>query len=153
MAKTTGIIFNPGNYSGIISVALLLLRLVAGALMLTHGEGKLVMLLSGDPVEFPNPIGVGAEASLVLTVFAEFFCSVLLILGLATRFAAIPLLINMLVIALIVHARDPFGSKELPLLYATIFVVIALFGAGKYSADYLIFRKFKKAKTRRPYRD
>ena len=41
------------------------------------------------------------------------------------------------------HAPDSFTRKELPLLYATIYIVIALAGAGKYSADNWIFKKLK----------
>jgi putative oxidoreductase len=48
----------------------------------------------------------------------------------------------MLVAALIVHAPDPFSRKELPLLYATIFVIIAIAGAGKYSLDNWISKKW-----------
>jgi putative oxidoreductase len=100
--------------------------------MLTHGMGKFTALFGGDPIRFPDPIGVGATASLVLAVFAEVFCSILLILGLGTRLAAIPLLTTMLVAAFVVHANDGFGKQELPLLYSTIYFVIAIAGAGKF---------------------
>jgi len=134
-------IFNPGNYSNTVSIASLLLRLSAGLFMLTHGVGKLLMLVGDSPIQFADPIGLGVTASLALTVFAEFFCSVFLIFGVATRFSAIPLIINMLVAALIVHAPDVFGKKELPLLYSAVYFAIALAGAGRYSVDHWIFKK------------
>ncbi|WP_333907979.1 DoxX family protein [Aequorivita sinensis] len=65
----------------------------------------------------------------------------LLIIGLSTRLAAIPLAITMLVAAFIVHANDGFGRQELPLLYAAIYISIALIGAGKYSLDNRISKK------------
>lgn len=36
---------------------------------------------------FPDPLGVGSEISLILAIFGEVFCSVLLIFGLLIRLA------------------------------------------------------------------
>jgi putative oxidoreductase len=136
-------IFNPGNYSNTVSIASLLLRLSAGVFMLTHGVGKLFMLVGDNPIQFADPIGLGETTSLVLAVFAEVFCSVFLIFGIATRVSVIPLIITMLVAALLVHAPDVFGKKELPLLYSAVYIALALTGAGKYSVDHWIFKKLR----------
>lgn len=137
-------IFYPGNYPDNISFALLLIRLAVGLMMLTHGYGKLLRLIGDDPIKFADPIGIGETVSLTLAVFAEFFCSVFLILGVATRLSAIPLIVTMLVAALIVHAPDAFGRKELPLLYAAVSFAILITGAGKYSIDNLVFKKLSR---------
>lgn len=134
-------ILNPGSYSQNINISLLILRITGGVLMLTHGVGKMTKLFGSDPIMFADPIGLGMTTSLALTVFAEVVCAVLLIFGLLTRFAAIPLLITMLVAVLIIHIADPFAKQELPLLYASIYLVILIAGAGKISIDYLIFNK------------
>jgi putative oxidoreductase len=147
MKQITKNIFNPGSYPNNVNTALLILRVVIGILMLTHGWGKMENLFSGEPIQFADPIGLGATASLVLAVFAEVLCSILLILGFATRFAAIPLLITMLVAAFIVHINDGFGRQEFALLYAVIYLSITLIGAGKYSLDYLISKKIFNKKT------
>ncbi len=131
-------IFNPGVYSNNINLVLLILRVSVGIFMLTHGIGKLESLFGSEPIQFSDPIGVGATASLALAVFSEVLCSILLIIGLATRFVAVPLLITMLVAAFIVHINDGFGRQEFALLYALIYMTIAVIGAGKYSLDYLI---------------
>lgn len=144
MKRIFDIIFNPGDYSNIASSALLLLRMIVGIFMLTHGIGKFMMLVGDGPIRFVDPIGLGVTASLILVVFAEVFCSIFLIVGVATRLAVIPLLVTMLVAALITHASDPFIKKELPLLYAAIFIVITLAGAGKYSIDSWIYKRFGK---------
>jgi putative oxidoreductase len=133
-------IFNPGSYSNIVSFGLLFLRVIAGAFMFTHGDGKLVRLFGEGPIKFSDPLGIGAVPSLALAVFAEVVCSVLVILGLATRLSVIPVIITMLVAAFIVHGSDPFGSRELPLLYASVFFFIAISGAGKFSFDNLIYK-------------
>ena len=136
-------IFNPGNYVQRINWALLLLRVMAGAFLLTHGWGKMMNLIGPGPIQFADPIGIGVNTSLVLAVFAEFVCAILIILGLGTRMAAIPLIINFAVAGFIVHAHDAFQVKEMALLYLGMFIIIGITGAGKYSADYLITRKSK----------
>ena len=104
--------------------------------MLTHGIPKLLRLFSGEEIIFADPFGFGMELTLLLAVFAEFICSILVMIGLGTRLAVIPLLITMLTAFLIIHAEDPFQRKELAALYFVIFVVLAITGAGKYSLDY-----------------
>lgn len=126
---------NTGNYPNNLSLALLFLRVIAGVFMLTHGYPKFLMLFSDGPIQFADPIGIGETASLVLAAFGEFLCSILLIFGVTTRFSALSLLINMLVAGLIVHAGDAFQIREMSLLYASIYVVILITGAGKYSVD------------------
>ena len=123
-------------------VGLLILRVGAGGLMLTHGWPKLGMLkgIGSDDFGFPDPIGIGSAATLILAVFAEFLCSILLAVGLATRAAAVPLLSTMLVAALVVHAEDPLAKKELALLYAVPFLALILTGPGPFSLDRFLFR-------------
>ena len=103
-----------------------------------HGWGKLVGFSTTN--NFPDPIGIGSLPSQALTVFAEFLCAALLIPGLYTRLAALPLVITMMVAGLIVHADDPFAKKEKALLYAVIFLAVACAGPGRFSVDH-VFRK------------
>lgn len=126
-------------------IGILLLRLGVGGLMLTHGIPKLFMFFGSDPIEFVDPIGIGIEASLTLAVFAEVICSALIIIGLATKLAAIPLFTTMFVAFFIIHADDPFQRKELALFYLIIYVVLLFTGSGKYSLDhYFLKRKEEK---------
>lgn len=140
MIQITKNIFNPGIYSKKINLVLLILRMAVGFFMLTHGMGKLQSLFGSDPIQFHDPLGVGATASLALTVFAEVFCSILLIIGFGTRLVAIPLLFTMIVAISVIHINDGFGKQELPLLYSAIYITIANLGAGKYSLDYLLLK-------------
>ncbi len=94
-------------------------------------------MMSGN-IKFADPFGISATPSLILSVFAEFVCSVLLILGLGVRLAAIPLIINMLVAILHAHAGQPFAKKELAVIYLVIFLGFFILGAGKYSVDHLL---------------
>jgi putative oxidoreductase len=120
---------------------LLFLRVSIGMFMLfSHGLGKLKSF-SENFHDFSNPIGLGDEASYLLTVLAEFFCSFLLVIGLWTRLAAIPLLITMFVAVFVIHIDDPWGRKEFGLLYAISYITILICGPGKYSLDYKLYSK------------
>lgn len=123
-----------------VNIWLLISRIAIGAFMLTHGIPKLQKLMTGN-VQFADPFGLGPTASMALTVFAEAFCSILLILGLATRFASIPLIINMLVAVIVAHGSQPFAKKELALLYLVFYIGFLILGGGRYSIDALISGK------------
>jgi len=112
----------------------LILRVGVSLLMLTHGYPKLTRAIGGDH-SFADPIGIGEGPSLVLTVFAEFFCSVLLILGLGARAVLIPLIITMTVVTFIIHGDDPFDKKEHALLFLIPYITLFLTGPGKFSID------------------
>ena len=136
-------IFGTSVHNTINSFALLILRVVAGSFMMVHGLEKLQML-KANPVHFADPISIGEPASLTLAVFAELICSALLILGLLTRLAIIPLIITMLVAVFIVHSADGFEKQELAGLYLGLYVVLIITGAGKFSVDRLIAKRKRR---------
>lgn len=125
------------------NVGLLILRVATSLMMMTHGWQKIQNYdaISGA---FPDPIGLGSPVALCLVIFAEFFCSILIILGIGTRLAAIPILITMLVAALVAHAADGFGKQELPLLYATVYVALILVGGGAIGIGQKLNNRFLK---------
>lgn len=134
-------LFNPNKYSTNIDLLLLICRVAVAVFMLSHGMGKFSKLFGVEPIAFADPIGIGTTLSLALTVFAEVFCSLLVLFGLATRMAALPLIITMLVAVFVVHLSDPFGKKELGLLYILIYLILLVAGPGKYSIDNWIYKK------------
>lgn len=86
--------------------ALLFLRLFIGGMMLSHGWTKLATF-SVLSATFPDPLGVGSTLSLLLILFAEVGCSCLLIFGLMTRLATLPLMFGMLMAFFVIHGADP----------------------------------------------
>lgn len=136
--------FNTSYNQNLYDFAILLLRITVGCFMITHGLQKLDMLMESGTAQFPDPLGVGAQASLVLTVFAELICSFLILMGFATRLATIPLIITMLIIIFVIHSKDPFDNKELAGLYLAIYILLLIIGSGRYSVDRLIAGKKKK---------
>ncbi|MEO7263741.1 MAG: DoxX family protein [Ferruginibacter sp.] len=123
--------------AGAFNVAMLLLRLISGILIMMHGYQKLVNFGSFR-FKFINFMGIGTTNSLALTVFAEFFCGLFIIIGLFTRLAAIPLIIVMCVIIFKVNEGDIFGKGETPMLYLAAFISLLLLGAGRASVDGLM---------------
>lgn len=115
-------------------LALLILRLSAAGLMLTHGIPKINMLFA-SPIQFADPIGVGQTLSLIFALIGEVVAPIFIIIGFKTKIAAIPSIITMAAAAFIVHANDDIGTKEKALLFLVSFIVIFLAGAGKYSVD------------------
>ena len=127
--------------SDAIHIALLIARVATAVFMLTHGLPKLGGLFSGEPVQFADPFGLGPTVSLALSAFAEAICSLFVLVGLGTRLAVIPLIINLLTALLHVHRDDPFSKMELPLYFLIIFIALLFSGSGKYSVDYLLQRR------------
>lgn len=117
-----------------VNITLLVLRVGIGLLMLGHGIPKLQMLISGD-IQFPGVMGMSPTLSLALAVFAEVVCSILLLVGLLTRYAAIPLIVTMLTAVLIIHGDDPFAKQELGILYLIVYLALFMLGSGKFSFD------------------
>lgn len=139
-------LFNTNYNHRSLDFALLILRIAIALLMLSHGIAKLNTLLAGGEIIFPDPIGVGSVLSLVFAVFAEVFCSALILIGLATRLAVLPLMVTMLVAVFVIHAADGMEEKELALHYLLAYLVLLFAGSGKFSADSLISRRTTRSK-------
>jgi len=120
-------------------LGLLLLRLGSGGFMLTHGWGKLTGFSMIMERGFPDPTGfMGSTIVLSFAVFSEFFCSAAIVLGLGTRFAAVPLVVTMFMAGIVHHMDDPFAKKELALLYLIVFLAFIFTGPGRFSIDRLL---------------
>lgn len=122
--------------------------LISYLLLANHGFPKLQRLFSGEPIEFFTFFGLSPEFVITLPIFAEFICALFIILGLFTRFAAIPLMINMAVIVFYVHGADPISSKELPVLFLIFFIFIFFTGAGRFSLDNLLHQRIQRKKKK-----
>lgn len=148
-------LFDAGPADRLTSIGLLILRLGIGGSLLTHGWGKVQMVLDGQYEQMGDPIGLGPWLSLILVTFAEFFCSILVMLGFATRIAPVPIIVVMAVAAFVVHGNDPWtmaegarlfmtgeaqswASRQPALLYLIPFLALIFTGAGRFSIDALI---------------
>lgn len=119
---------------------LLCLRTGVGVTMFLWGFDKLVNYAAYSST-FPDPLGVGSEISLGLTVLAQAPCILFVLAGCYTRISAIPPLGIMIVAAIVVHNSDPWPSIERALLYAIPFAALVFTGAGRFSIDAALRRK------------
>ena len=133
-------LFGKSTGEGMASLGLLILRVAAGVLMMTHGWSK-IQNFEGMVQSGFDPVGMGATLSVVMLIGAEFIAALFKVLGLLRRLSAVPLIVAMSVAAFVAHASDPLQVKELSLIYLTIFATLLITGAGKYSLDSLLFRK------------
>lgn len=129
--------------------AIILIRLMVGAVFLSEGIQKFL---------FPEAVGVGRfikigiPAPEILAPFVgivEIVCGTCILLGLLTRFAAVPLIINMLVA--IATTKIPIllqkgfwsmaheSRTDFSMLLGSIFLLIV--GAGRFSLDDYLQRK------------
>jgi putative oxidoreductase len=120
--------------AGAFNTAMLLLRFGLGILMMNHGYNKLTHFAEMQ-TRFMNFLGLGTTVSLSMVIFAEFFCSLFLILGLFTRLSTIPIIIAMSVALYKVNHLEIFGDGESAALYLMGYFVLLIVGPGKISVD------------------
>ena len=133
-----------------LSLGIFFIRVILGILMAFLGYEKLIhfneMAASDFWAKNVSFLGMSGKVSLGLTVFAEFFCSLLLIVGLLTRLALIPLTICMSYIVVkiinfnILESSEHGTNVNTAFVYLIIYVGLFLTGAGKFSIDYLLSR-------------
>ena len=108
--------------------------------MLTHGWQKLSNFAEMAET-FPDPLAMGSQLSLILAIGAELGCSILLILGAATRLAVLPLAFTMFVALFFVHGGDQWKKQELAACYLAVYISILFLGPGKFSIDHLVLSR------------
>jgi len=125
--------FIPPGYD----LGLLVLRICFGfSLFWCHGLSKITGY-SRMAEHFANPLHIGMRTTLLLAIFAESVCALLVILGLATRWAALIIAIDVGSAFVFVHKfrLTGQGNGELAFLYLGVMLVLFISGAGRYSVD------------------
>lgn len=118
-----------------LNLGLLFLRLFLGInLFLHHGLEK-IMHYSHMSAHFPDPIHIGSQWSLLYALLSDAICSVLVVLGLGTRVAALIVAVNLGVVFSLVHHFPWTGHGELISVYFGGFLALVFTGAGSYSFD------------------
>ncbi|MDG2397200.1 MAG: DoxX family protein [Flavobacteriaceae bacterium] len=121
-------------------ISIFIARVVFSILLMTHGLPKFNRLFE-DKIRFGDPIGLGKELSLYLTVFSELIVPFFIIIGYKTRLLSLFPIVTMFVAAFIVHSADPFIKMEPAILFLTGFTIILISGPGKISLDYFFSKK------------
>ena len=130
-----------------ISFLTLCLRVFFGVFFMMHGLDKMTNF-SVLSETYPSIMGFGSYMTLMISIFAEFCCSLFLITGLLVRITVLPMIVAMAVAFFDVHdAMMPEG--ELAFIYLIIFIILYATGPGRYSLDYLIDTKVQAERTKR----
>jgi putative oxidoreductase len=127
----------------------LLLRVsVFSMLFYRHGAEKLFTFHSMTQVFLSkdlDPVHIGPIPSLIIAAIADGICSLLIVAGLATRWAALFLFGNLFVVwAILGHFAMKAGNSEALIVYMSACLTIFFLGAGKISIDALIERASQK---------
>lgn len=116
-----------------LDAGLLFLRL-SGAFMLFHVHGwPKIVHYSDELTRIEDPFGMGATFSLVMAIFAEVVCPLLIALGLLTRLACLPIIAVLLVAMLVVHTQWSIAEGQFGWLLLSIFGALAFTGPGNWS--------------------
>lgn len=133
MNKFVRLGFVPKHYD----LGLLFMRVVFGfVLCILHGWPK-VMRFSEMAAHFPDPLHIGSRYTLLFAILSDLLCSLLVAIGLATRWAALIIAINTAAAFILVHKMALFGphNGELPLLFCAWAITLLITGPGRYSVD------------------
>ena len=96
--------------------------------------------------EFPFPFNlIAPEISWQLATWFELIGAAALVLGLATRFFSLSLIVLTIVAWAAVHAGNGYNvcdnGYKLPLMYLLMFIPLLFNGAGKASIDHFIWKR------------
>lgn len=140
--KVKNFLFNEPSSSSARSLLLFLVRIIFGFMFLSHGIAKWTTFKDMTQA-FPDPLNIGETMSFWLVLFAEVVCTFGFMLGALFRLCLIPMIFTMLVAFFVIHSNDPFATKELSLMYLTIFLLMFISGPGRYSADAILKEFFR----------
>jgi len=119
-------------------LALLVMRLVLGAVIVTHGYHKVFGGLHHH-VQLVTSLGLPSWMA-YLSAFTEFFGGLLELLGLFTRAACFAICINLSVAIAKVHLHNGLtgnGGYEFPLALAALAFGLIFLGAGPIAFDHI----------------
>ncbi|MBI3002627.1 MAG: DoxX family protein [candidate division NC10 bacterium] len=121
------------------------LRVVVGIVFLAHGGQKLLVFGMAGMAGFMGQVGIPFPMLAAIVVTAvEFLGGLALVLGLFTRWAAIPLAADMLVAILVVHLKAGFflpDGYEFAFTLLGAALALALLGSGEASVDRILERR------------
>jgi putative oxidoreductase len=118
-----------------VSVGLLFLRLIGGGLLISGRAWKWQAMIDGNRILESTGWVFAGEIAWFLTLFSECLCTILVMLGMFTKFTSVPPAVAMIIAGLAMPSGTAWSTRELYFLLALPFFVLSFTGAGDYSAD------------------
>ncbi|KFF46945.1 MULTISPECIES: DoxX family protein [Pseudomonas] len=110
---------------------LLFLR-VSGAVFLLCVHGLPKLLNYGEQLKLiEDPFHLGGQVTLLLAIFAEVLCPLLIIAGVLVRLACVPILAVLVIALLVVHPEWTLWEGQFGWLLLIIFTSILIAGPGR----------------------
>jgi putative oxidoreductase len=114
---------------------LLFLRVSGGLFLLwVHGLPKLLHYRA-ELQNIEDPFHLGANLTLMLAIFAEVVCPLLIVAGLLARLACLPILFLLWVSMLIVHPEWTLFEGQFGWLLLIVFTSIFIAGPGRLALN------------------
>ena len=115
------------------NLGLLVLR-VSGALFLLWVHGLPKLLNYSEQLKLiEDPFHLGAHVTLLLAIFAEVLCPLLIITGVLVRLACLPILAVLLIAMVVVHPEWSLFEGQFGWLLLIIFTSVLIAGPGRLS--------------------
>ena len=115
-----------------IDLGLFFLRITGSLLLLyVHGLPK-VLHFSEELTRIEDPFGFGPYFSLIPAIVAEVICPILILFGVATRLACVPIIAVLLVAMLVVHPGWSIAEGQFGWLLLIVFITLAITGPGAW---------------------
>ncbi|PPC79186.1 LysR family transcriptional regulator [Pokkaliibacter plantistimulans] len=121
----------------------LLFQRLAGSLLVlqVHGLPKLLHFQQQLSL-IEDPLGLGASLTLWLAILAEVVCPLLIMLGVFTRLACLPLLFLLLVALLLVHPQWSLAEGQFGWLLLILFGTLLISGSGRLALGQRVAGRF-----------
>ncbi len=144
MKKIIQIITNPRPSNSLYHIVLLWFRVLLSVEMIyAHGLKKIGIGVA-EAEQVPNPLHFPEAINNALAVSANILFPILVILGFFTRLAVLPILALTLTGYFVLHFHDAPLVKDTPFMYSLSYLLILFLGAGRYSLDHYLFKKFSR---------
>jgi putative oxidoreductase len=112
-------------------IGLLFLRVSGGLFLLwVHGLPKLLDFTAQLQL-IEDPFHLGAQLTLILAIFAEVLCPLLIVAGVLARLACLPILFVLLVALLVVHPQWSVAEGQFGWLLLILFTTVLIAGPGR----------------------
>ncbi|MCT8950148.1 MULTISPECIES: DoxX family protein [Pseudomonas] len=116
-------------------VGLLFLRVSGGLFLLcVHGMPKLLDFTAQLQL-IEDPFHLGSHLTLILAIFAEVLCPLLVVAGVLARLACLPILFVLLVALLLVHPQWTVAEGQFGWLLLILFATVFIAGPGRLALN------------------